>query len=101
MKARITACVLFLVSGITVADMGSISLTRGLQILEPSQKAIISWNGKKEILILSTDLFASSDTKVLEVMPFPAEPKVCEGNMEAFEKAVYYINTKSPLIPSN
>jgi len=35
---------------------------------------VIAWNGKEEILILSTDLHASQETKVLEVIPMPGEP---------------------------
>lgn len=74
------------------ADMGSISWFSDVQIFEPNQNALIAWNGKKEILILSTDLRASKPTKVLEVMPFPSEPDVRESNLQIFKKATDLIN---------
>ena len=80
-----TACVAF-------ADRGSIPFRPNVKIFEPTQRALIAWNGTEEILLLSTDLRASEPTKVLEVIPFPSEPQVKEGNLEAFEEAVDIIN---------
>jgi len=51
----------------------------------PGQKAIIAWNGEVERLILSTDLYANADTKVLEVLPLPSEPSVSEGSFQSFQ----------------
>lgn len=51
----------------------------------PGQKAIIAWNGEVERLILSTDLYATADTKVLEVLPLPSEPSVSEGSFQSFQ----------------
>ena len=75
-----------------VADRGEFSLTPNVQIFEPMQRAMIAWNGEKEILLLSTDLSAAESTLVLEVMPLPAEPIVKKGSLETFEKAVKLIN---------
>lgn len=75
-------------------DMGAIPFVPNIKIFEPNQRAIIAWNGKEEILLLSTDLKASGKTKVLEVMPLPSEPKVEEGNLELFKKTVELINSK-------
>ena len=56
------------------ADRGSIpwgdwDLQNLPEIYEPAQNAIIAWNGKEEILVLTTDLRSSKPTKVLEVLP--------------------------------
>ena len=76
------------------ADRGSIPFKPGVRIFEPNQRAMIAWNGKEEILVLSTDLKASEPTKVLEVIPLPAEPKVSKGDVEVFRKATELINRK-------
>ena len=76
------------------ADRGSIPFKPKVKIFEPTQRAMIAWNGKEEILVLSTDLKASETTKVLEVIPLPAEPKVTKGDVEVFQKATELINKK-------
>jgi hypothetical protein len=76
------------------ADRGSIPFRPNVQIFEPTQRAMIAWNGEEEILLLSTDLSASEKTKVLEVLPLPSEPKVKEGDLEAFKRAVQIINSR-------
>ncbi|MFN2363440.1 MAG: DUF2330 domain-containing protein [Halarsenatibacteraceae bacterium] len=68
------------------ADRGSIPFRPQVRIYEPLQQAIIAWNGGEQILILSTDLYASEETKVLEVIPLPAEPEVTEADPEIFQK---------------
>ncbi|MEW6742563.1 MAG: DUF2330 domain-containing protein [Planctomycetota bacterium] len=74
------------------ADMGSIPFRPGVEIFEPSQRALLAWDGCEEILLLATDLRASEPTKVLEVIPLPAEPQVSKGDVEAFARAVEIIN---------
>ena len=81
-------------AGLVQADRGAIPFQPGVTIFEPTQRALIAWNGKEEILILSTDLQASRATKVLEVMPFPAEPRVKKGDVGVFQRAVKLINSK-------
>jgi hypothetical protein len=76
------------------ADRGSIPLHPNVQIFEPKQRAIIAWNGTEEILLLSTDMSASAKTKVLEIIPFPSEPVVSEGDVEIFRKAMKLVNEK-------
>jgi hypothetical protein len=78
---------LVLVSMPAAADRGSIPFEPGVEITEPTQRAFVTWNGQEEILVLSTDLRASRPTKVLEVIPFPAEPKVTKGDVEIFRRA--------------
>jgi len=79
-----------------LADRGSIPFKPGVKIFEPNQRAMIAWNGEEEIMLLSTDLRASEPTKVLEVIPLPAEPKVTKGDVEVFRKATELINRKLP-----
>lgn len=78
------------------ADRGSIPFKPWVKIFEPNQRAMIAWNGGEEILLLSTDLRASEPTKVLEVIPLPAEPKVSKGDVEVFRRATELINRKLP-----
>jgi hypothetical protein len=81
-------------AGLVQADRGAIPFQPGVTIFEPTQRALIAWNGKEEILVLSTDLRASRATKVLEVMPFPTEPRVKKGDVGVFQRAVGLINAK-------
>jgi hypothetical protein len=81
-------------AGSVQADRGAIPFRPEVTIFEPTQRALIAWNGQEEILILSTDLRASRATKVLEVMPFPAEPRVTKGDVAVFRRAVKLINSK-------
>lgn len=61
------------------ADRGGVSLNPGVSIYEPGQKAIVAWNGYEEILILSTDVQASEETLILEMLPLPSNPKEVKG----------------------
>ena len=56
-------------------------------IFEPKQRALILWDGREEILLLSTDQRATEQTAVLEVIPLPSKPSVRLGSFETFEKA--------------
>lgn len=75
------------------ADCGSIPFKPWVSVFEPNQRAVIGFNGKEEILLLSTDLRASEPTKVLEVIPFPAKPEVKQGNVTVFYQLTEYINS--------
>ena len=86
-------CVL-LVASAAAADCGSIPFEPGVQVFEPNQRALIAWNGKQEVLILSTDLRASKPTKVLEVIPLPSKPVVTAGDVRVFNRAIRLINEK-------
>jgi hypothetical protein len=76
------------------ADRGSIPFDPTVKIFKPKQRAVIAWNGTEEILLLSTDMRASAKTRVLEIIPFPAEPVVKKGDEEVFKKAIKLINRK-------
>lgn len=96
MKKIIGMLILLIVfsAPIVYADRGSIPFKPNVKIFEPTQRAMIAWNGKEEILLLSTDLRASESTKVLEVIPLPSEPVVKRGDVEVFKKATALINRK-------
>jgi hypothetical protein len=56
-------------------DRGMIPVTHvDVSLYEPGQLAVLAWNGSAEILVLSTDVHASGDTLVLEILPLPSEP---------------------------
>ncbi len=96
MKKIIVLFLLFqaILASHALADRGSIPFKSTAVIYEPEQRAMIAWNGEEQILVLSTDLAASEPTQVLEVMPFPAEPKVKKGDVEIFKKAAGLIERK-------
>src|SRR5512140_2151184 len=98
MKIRaLSVSSLLLMAGVVAvrADRGAIPFRAEVTIFEPTQRALIAWNGEEELLILSTDLRASRATKVLEVMPFPSEPAVTKGDVSVFQRAVALINSKN------
>lgn len=75
-------------------NRGMIPFDPNVEIFEPNQRAIIAWNGNEEILLLSTDVYSSESTMVLEVLPLPSEPVVKKGKIETFMKLTSIINTK-------
>ena len=78
---------LLLTSSMVYGDRGMIPIVPEVSVYEPGQKAIIAWNGKEEILILSTDVASSKETVVLEVLPLPSNPEKIEAaSFESFEE---------------
>ena len=96
MKGPFSLLALALMVGVRVAwaDCGSIPFKPWVSVFEPNQRAVIAYNGHQEILLLSTDLRASEPTKVLEVIPFPSEPKVAKGDVNVFYQGTELINQK-------
>ncbi|MBN1574609.1 MAG: DUF2330 domain-containing protein [Deltaproteobacteria bacterium] len=81
------------------ADRGSIAVTAEVDssVFEPSQNAVIAWNGVEEILILTTDSHTSKSGKILEFIPLPAKPTAVEEAPEkTFERALRLIIKKAP-----
>lgn len=72
------------ISSSAFADRGMITAYPDISVYEPGQKAILAWNGEKEVMILSTDVRASGDTKVLEIIPFYSEPEIEKGDFKSF-----------------
>lgn len=92
MKIKFCLLVIFVNCYFTFADRGLIPFEPGIEIFEPTQRAIIAWNGNEEILLLSTDLSASDSTMVLEILPLRSEPEVKKGDLDTFRKLVNIIN---------
>jgi len=71
---------------------GSIPFKPGVKISKPNQWALIAYDGATEILMIVTELKASEPTKVLEVIPFPSEPKATKGDAELIVKANRHVS---------
>lgn len=68
--------------------MRPVSMKENVDVYDTGQKAIICWNRGEEILILSTDKYASHNTKILEFLPLPSKPSVVEKADPAVFKGV-------------
>lgn len=97
MRAGIVALIVIVLgcAGSAQGDGALIPFLPHVQVFEPNQNAVIAWNGQEEILILSTDTYASTATKALEVIPFRSEPAVKKADPETFEKATRLINNQN------
>lgn len=67
-----------------------------VSVYEPGQKALIGWNGTTEVLILSTDVAAQEQTKALQIVPLPSEPKVSAASFDAFAAAERAMRRHAP-----
>jgi hypothetical protein len=63
-------CCVLIAAPFTLADRGMIAAYPDVSVYEPGQKAILAWNGREEVMILSTDVKANNNTKALEIVPF-------------------------------
>jgi hypothetical protein len=67
------------------ADHGGIGFGPWVTFDETAQNAIAAWDGKEEVLILSTEVGSASAGKLLEFLPLPSCPKsIKEGKLESF-----------------
>jgi hypothetical protein len=66
---------------------------------EPAQRAISLWDGKEEILFLSTDLSFRSSTTLTEVLPFPSLPTARIGSLDVFSDLSNIISRKGGPAP--
>ena len=78
-----------------LADRGMVPIS-DVSIYGPGQKAIIAWDGEEEILILSTDVRASGNSQVLEILPLPSKPEVEKGDFASFEQVDKLIKEHFP-----
>jgi len=92
--ARLCFAAFLAVTSRAAADCGGIAFLPQSLIFEPNQRALIAYNGKEEILLLSQDMKVSKPTKVLQVLPLPSEPKVTQGDFAAFIRATNLINQR-------
>jgi len=94
-------CVILIFLPLLLANLPTVFADKGLvapphiALEEPGQIAIVAWNGKEEVLILSTNVKSSKSTIVLEVLPLPSNPtRVAEGSFESFIRLNELINKK-------
>lgn len=80
---------------VALADRGMVPIG-DVSVYGPGQKAIIAWNGDEEIMILSTDVSASGDSQVLEILPLPSEPMIEKGDFASFEQVNRLIEEHFP-----
>ncbi len=80
---------------VALADRGMVPIS-DVSVYGPGQKAIIAWDGEEEILILSTDVRASSDSQVLELLPLPSKPEIEKGDFASFEQVDKLIKEHFP-----
>ena len=97
LTALLFAILLFpLTTSLISADRGMIPVS-DVSVYGPGQKAIIAWDGEEEIMILSTDVRASSDSVVLEVLPLPSMPQRIEaGDFSSFYEIEWLVSSKLP-----
>ncbi len=79
-----------------LANCGSIPFVAEATVYRPTQRAVTAFDGREQILLLSTDLRADRPTKVLEFLPFPSKPKVAVVEDDLFQKARQLIEDKLP-----
>lgn len=95
MKRILFFIVIFSLSPLFVlADGGIVHWPPNVYLEEKAQKAILAWNGEREILILSNDFETKGETLALRIIPFPSKPEIKEGKFESFEKIVEVMNKK-------
>ena len=80
---------------VALADRGMVPIS-DVTVYGPGQKAIIAWDGEEEILILSTDVRADGNTKVLEILPLPYQPQIEKGDFASFEQVDRLIKEHFP-----
>ncbi|MEW6282434.1 MAG: DUF2330 domain-containing protein [Candidatus Eremiobacterota bacterium] len=76
MRILPAALLLLLLSGSAAADRMVIVPYSSAGITEPGQKALIGFDGRRQILVLTTVLSSREPQEVLEVLPLPGEPRV-------------------------
>ncbi|MFA6254157.1 MAG: DUF2330 domain-containing protein [Candidatus Paceibacterota bacterium] len=79
-----------------LADGGMIPIDPNVIIRESEQNAIVGWDGKNEVLILSTDVSSNkASTEVMRIFALPAKPEsVEEGTMNSFIELQRIMNQK-------
>jgi len=92
-KIFLLVAIMLFVSPVS-ADRGFV--LDNVSVYGPGQRAIVAWNGSEEILILSTDLWAAENTRILEFIPLPSYPIVEKANFSSFEVIQDLILEKAP-----
>ncbi len=80
MKRFAVLMAMFLSSGL-YAGKGLIPLKKLTTAVSPVERAIVLFNGKREIIILSNDVQTTQPAPVWELMPFPSEVSMDTGEL--------------------
>lgn len=94
LSAIILILILLTLNSSLLAGRAYLPFTPDADIFAPNQNALIAWNGKEEILILSAKLSASKNTKVLEIIPLPSEPEVKKSNLKLLDQANEFLTAR-------
>ena len=77
------------------ADRGLIPVIPGVSLNEPGQRAIIAWNGREEIIILSTNILSNKRVAVVEILPLPSMPVVERASTWSFKEIQRILTRKA------
>ena len=104
LKVIVIIALVLLAATEVYADRGTfvmrpVEMVENIDVFDAGQKAIICWNDGEEILVLSTDKYASADAKVLEFLPLPSKPsKVEESDTSLFRNIAVMITEHRPKV---
>jgi hypothetical protein len=87
---------LFTILSFVQADGGYISFSNIL-VFEPSQSAVIGWDGTTEVLLLSTNVKTNNQDMnwVIELIPFPSMPEEpVAGTIESIQAVTEIIDSR-------
>jgi len=87
----ISFCIILSSIHVVSADGGFVPF-KDFDVEEPGQRAIIAWNGSREMMILSVDAIAEGQTSVVHIVPFPEMPHVSRGNASSFQRLEETLN---------
>jgi len=91
-KTIIVLFVILITTYIVQSDRGMITIKSDAKVFNPIQRAIIAWDGKKEYLILSSDLYSSEKTSAIEVIPFKKKPEIKSVDEKVFSDMFFLVN---------
>jgi len=86
-----------------LADRGGWILTKsgeikGKEVLsEPLQKAVLYWDGEKEILILGVNIKSETRGKLISFIPLPSKPKIKKAPGDIFKKMDNLVKKYAPV----
>ena len=84
-----------LTSEAVFADGGMVAWPPQIQITESAQNAIVAWNDKEEVFIISNDIEGFDSAIILRMIPLPSNPtNIEEGDFSSFSKITEIINKK-------
>ena len=80
-------------------DVGPDGMKFGFSMEEPTQQAVIAWNGREQLMVLNTEQKGSRKAKLMEIMPVPSRPKVTKGDAGLFLSTMNLLRKKHGLEP--